>query len=270
MKVEGKVAWVSGAAQGIGLAVCESLVGSGARVMMVDVCDAAKGEEALRRVAAAGKGEAAFMKGDMTMIGDMKRTLLAAKTRFGEFPSVVIHNAGIVVADKDPRVQRMMDLNATGVVLGTILTADLMKEHGVKGVIINTASMAGLGPVIATPAYAASKWAVVGMTVSCAGLVESHGVRVNCVCPNLVQTPAVGEFFKGVFMKGGEFMQRMAKAPLKPGHISQAMMKIIDDDDLVGQAVCVMPGKTFINDFKVAERFGSFLSEKDYVKQSRL
>lgn len=217
---------------------------------MVDVADTARGEELARRLSGSGPGLAAYVRADLTKPVELYAALRRPLELFGDVATIVVGNAGIVVKDDDPRVAAMFELNATAVVQGTQWAAELIKGAGRTGVVVNTASMAGLTPVVLTPAYAATKWAVVGYTLSLKPMLKSHGVRVNCVCPALVHTPQVGEFFKHEFHKEpqGSVVRGLADKALSARHVAQVFMRVIADDSLVASAVLVTPEKVLVHD----------------------
>ncbi|GBG28231.1 15-hydroxyprostaglandin dehydrogenase NAD+ [Hondaea fermentalgiana] len=273
MKVQGQVCWVSGAAQGIGLELCKLLAADGGKVVLVDICDEAKGKRAAEAVKAEG-GDAAFVRADMSDVAEVRRALEQAKVLFGDVATIVSHNAGIVVKDDSAeKVSKMIAINTQAIIVGTQIAADLMIQAGKKqGAIVNTSSMAGLTPVLNTPAYAGSKWAVVGYTISSAKLAR-QGIRVNCVCPNLVDTPDVGSFFEAEFKKGGKVMQKMAEEKLDARDVARAHLSAIYDDELVASAITVVYGKTSLykpNTLEVVGHAFSKNSQDYFVETSKL
>lgn len=138
MKVDGCVAWVSGAAQGIGLELSKALAAQGAKVVMVDVCDESTGKSRAEEVARGAKGEASFFRADLTQVEQVKKALEEPTKRFGSPASIVCGNAGIVVNDDSPKAQAMFELNTIGVILGTQIAIDMMRQAGIKGVVVNT------------------------------------------------------------------------------------------------------------------------------------
>lgn len=250
MKVDNStICWVSGAVQGIGLAVCERLLGQGAKVVMVDVCPTARGNDIAAQLTKNSQGTAKFFRADLTDMFQLRLALDKPKEYFGDVATVVFHNAGIVVNDDDlGAVVKMISLNSTSMIVGTQIAADMLKASGKAGVIVNTASMAGLTDVPVTAAYAGSKWAVTGYVFSTTAMRKSHNVRVNCLCPTIVDTPAVGAFFVDTFGKDNPATKKV----LTPEQICDAFMMVVGDDNLHAEAVCIMPQKTFLHqkDFK--------------------
>lgn len=250
MKVKNEVCWVSGAAQGIGLELCRILVQLGGKVVMVDIIGQQQGQKLAEELSSSssGEGAAAFVHADLSDISQVAASMKRAKEIFGSVATIVVNNAGISVKDDDPRLKTMLDLNCTAVIVGSQIAAEALKASGKKGCIINTASFGGLFPVRETPAYAGTKWAVVGYTISCRGMLKTHGVRVNCVCPSLVDTAGVGEFFKGEFA-GQKIEKELLRDILDPKTIAEAMLAIIQNDKINAKPIVVRPHKTYVHKF---------------------
>lgn len=213
---------------------------------MVDIADQQKGEDLAKDLSNQGPGKAAFVHADLTDMLQVKTSLNKAKDLFGSVATIVCNNAGISIHDSDPRLKTMLDLNVSSVIFGTQIAADLLLAAKKKGCIVNTASLAGILPIPDTPAYAASKWAVLGYTLSCRKMLKTHGARVNCVCPALVDTKGVGEFFKGVFSETKMGRALIGQA-LQPRHVAEAILGIIQNDKLHTKAVVVAANKTYIH-----------------------
>ena len=116
-----------------------------------------------------------------------------------------------------------------------------MRERG-GGVIINTASMAGLEPFPADVAYSAAKGGVVFLTRSLAPMADQYNIRVNCVCPGMVDTPMVhrGRAESADEPVDPEVRRVLESLPLiPPQQVADAMLQFIDDDSLAGQAIRV-------------------------------
>jgi NAD(P)-dependent dehydrogenase (short-subunit alcohol dehydrogenase family) len=187
---EGKVAFVTGAASGIGKATAERLAGEGATVLVADL-DADAGE----RVAADIGGRFVHLDVSDPAAWDSLVSGVLAETG----PPVVAHlNAGVgtgeadVAAITDAQYRLIMGANVDGVVFGTRALAPLMASAG-GGAIVATASLAGLMPYPPDPVYAATKHFVVGFVRSVAPTLHLRGVTINAVCPSLVDTPLLGD-----------------------------------------------------------------------------
>jgi NAD(P)-dependent dehydrogenase (short-subunit alcohol dehydrogenase family) len=183
----GRRALVTGAGTGIGRAITRALARAGASVAVTDL-DAKAAE------ATAGEiGIAAFGTGlDVTDAAATEAVFAEAARRLGGL-DILCANAGIssmhLVKDLDEAEwDRNMAVNAKGVFLSDRAAVRRWLTDGTKGVIVNTASMAGKIGAPWLAHYSASKFAVVGFTQALAREVAPHGIRVNCVCPGFVRT----------------------------------------------------------------------------------
>lgn len=237
VQVKGRVAWVSGGAQGIGLAATKQLIARGAKVVMVDICNYTLGQKSVveaNKAAGTLGGSAVFFRADVTDTDQLRASFLAAKKEFGSPASIIFNNAGIVVNDDSPKWKMMIQLNTVAVIEGTYIALELIaadadtKAQG--AVIVNTASLAGIHPITSTPAYTASKHAVVGFTRACGNLMNTHNTRVAALCPALVETPDVGSFFKTSLAKEGGALAKLAENPLDADVVAGIFVKLVEDD----------------------------------------
>src|SRR5580765_2527168 len=199
MDVAGRVAIVTGGSAGIGRAIADRLRSEGATVIVADVSE----PEPV----------------DMSSAEDVRR-LFERLDRL----DILVNNAGGVLETW----QRTIDVNLSGLVLATQLALDAMKGDGV---IVNVSSVAafGLEPYDA-PDYAAAKAAVVRLTAS---LAKRDGVRVNCICPDWVDTPAVQQSLAELTDD-----ERAQVPPLVPAEeIAVIALDLIRDDSAAGHIV---------------------------------
>ena len=246
MDPNGKVAVITGAGSGIGRATALALAGAGATIVVADV-DESGGRETARLVEAAD-GKAALIHIDVTQREDLERMIAFAEETFGGV-DILHNNAGI--ATPPPRFpeapqeswERTLFIDLWSVIAGTQMAVPALKRRG-GGVIINTASIAGLIPYMPDPIYGAAKHGVVGFTRALAYLKDEANIRVNCVCPGVVDTPMLRRGLSDLAPE--ERAQRemfIAQMPLiKPEEIAEAVLELVRDDSLTGQAMAVTHG----------------------------
>lgn len=191
MRLAGKVAIITGAANGLGLEAARVFLREGAKVAMVDY-DAVAGEKRVSELQE--EGEATFYQVDVSNQAQVVEMVRMVKERFEQI-DILINNAGITKDNMLLRMsnedfQKVMDINVNGVFNCTQAVVPHMLEQG-QGKIINTSSVSGVYGNVGQTNYAASKAAVVGMTKSWAKEFGRKGINVNAVAPGFVETSMV-------------------------------------------------------------------------------
>lgn len=179
-RLAGKVAIVTGGARGIGAAIVTRLVSEGAKVMVADI--AAEAEDG---------AEVSSIRTDVTSAADVAAAVAATLEKWGRL-DILVNNAGIGALKETPDMdedlwEKVFAINAKAIFLFCKAAIPVMREGG-GGAIVNIASISGLGGDYAMGAYNASKGAVVNYTRSLALDCARDGIRVNAVCPGLIET----------------------------------------------------------------------------------
>jgi 3alpha(or 20beta)-hydroxysteroid dehydrogenase len=239
-RLDGKVALVTGGARGQGAAEVRLFAAQGAKVVAADVrVDAG---EAL----ATELGDAVvFVRHDVADEGSWEGAIGAAVERFGGL-HVLVNNAGIghtatIAKHTLADYERIIGVNQTGVFLGIRSVIEPMKAAG-GGSIVNTSSGAGLRATKYMIAYAASKYAVTGMTAAAALELARYKIRVNSIHPGVIDTPMLGDFADNEKLMRSTPMRRMGT----PEEIANVALFLASDESsyMTGAHVVVDGGIT--------------------------
>jgi len=184
-RLQGKIAIITGAAQGMGAEHARAFIAEGARVVLTDLQ-----EPAGQALAAELGPNALFVRHDVSKAQDWDAVIAATRAAFGP-ANVLINNAAMYfigpVDEADPeRVRKLLDVNIYGSWLGISKLAPVMREAG-GGSIINLSSLAGMRGIPWHGIYGTSKWAIRGLTKTAAYDLGPSGIRVNAILPGAIE-----------------------------------------------------------------------------------
>ena len=248
MRLENKVALISGGARGMGAVEAKLLSSEGAKVVIGDVLEEA-GRQTEAAVNEAG-GECVFVRLDVTSEEDWAQAVAAAVDRFGKL-DILVNNAGVSSTGgiEDITVEewdRILDINTKGVFLGTKAAIPEMRKAG-GGSIVNISSAAGIAPSPGTSAaYAASKGAVRILTKSTAVQYARENIRCNSVHPGPIETPML----RAARGEDAELDDTVARVPLgrigTPEEIAYGVLFLASDESsfVTGSELVIDGGRT--------------------------
>ncbi|WP_160035355.1 SDR family NAD(P)-dependent oxidoreductase [Paenibacillus sp. An7] len=198
MRLQDKVAIITGAASGMGKAEAIRFAKEGAKVVVADLN--LEGAEAVVQEIKNDGGQALAVKVNVTLETDLENMVKTAVDTFGPI-DIVVNNAGIFdkytnsLETTEEQWDLIFDINIKAIFKLTNLVLPAMIERG-KGTIVNIASIAGLVAQMGGAAYTASKHAVVGYTKHIAAVYSSKGIKINAIAPGTIRTPLTEEMLK--------------------------------------------------------------------------
>jgi NAD(P)-dependent dehydrogenase (short-subunit alcohol dehydrogenase family) len=251
MRLNNKVALITGGTSGIGEATALLFAREGAEVAITGR-NQTRGSQVVKRIKEVGAG-AIFLRADVSSAGDCRRAVEETKEEFGRL-DILFNNAGVfyphtALECSEKEWDEQMDINLKGTFLMSKFVLPVMiAQRG--GVIINNASGWGIVGGDRAVAYCASKGGVVLMTKAMAIDHGPQGIRVNCVCPGDVETPMLPADAKMRGMKWDEYIAGCAKRPLRRvgtvDEIAKAVLFLASDESsfMTGAALVVDGGGT--------------------------
>jgi NAD(P)-dependent dehydrogenase (short-subunit alcohol dehydrogenase family) len=244
-KLDGKVALITGAGSGIGRATAVLFAKEGAKVAVVDYVPRG-GRETVRMIKKAG-GEAVFIEADVSKAADVERMVKTTVNKYGRI-DILHNNAGItgriisMIEFTEDEWDSVLDTNLKGVFLGSKYAIPLMLDQG-GGIIINTASTAGLLATRGMAAYSAAKAGLILLTKAMALEYGKQNIRVNCICAGGIQTPMTEPWMPAKTSREivvpGQPLERMGQ----PEEVARAALYLAcDDSSFVTGSTLVVDG----------------------------
>ncbi|MGZ6878185.1 MAG: SDR family NAD(P)-dependent oxidoreductase, partial [Nocardioidaceae bacterium] len=241
MQLDNTAAIVTGGASGLGAATAAALAAQGAQVFALDLKPSIENADDVDGVT--------YVETDVTNPDDVRNAVVAA-TQSGAPLRTVVNCAGIGPSARILGKKGIHDLElyATVVKVNLIGTFNVLAvaaehiaqteadEHGQRGVIVNTASIAAYDGQVGQAAYASSKGGIVGLTLPAARDLAQYGIRVCTIAPGIVETPmlaTVSEEFRAGLAAGVPFPPRLAR----PDEYARLALAIIDHDYLNGEVI---------------------------------
>lgn len=226
-ELKGKVSLITGGTSGIGRDSAVLFAKAGAKVVVTGRREA-EGKETVDLVRAAG-GDALFLKSDVSKAADVEMIVQKTVEKFGRL-DVAFNNAGIegnwipIVEQSEEDWDRVIDINLKGVWLCLKYELRQMIKQGSGGTIVNMSSVAGLIGSNGAATYCASKHGVLGLTKTAALENAAHGIRVNAVCPAVIETAMADRAFADPQVNKFVLSQHALGRFGRVGEISEAVL----------------------------------------------
>jgi NAD(P)-dependent dehydrogenase (short-subunit alcohol dehydrogenase family) len=242
--VAGKTALVTGAGAGIGRVIALRIAREGAAVVVNDV-DEPTGSQTVADIAEAG-GRASFAQADVTQDAELEAAVTLAERTFGGL-DILVNNAGGFPYPVFPEAplehwSRSVELNLRSTMAAIHFAVPVLQRNG-GGAIVNIASSAGLGLAPhPAPEYAVAKAGIMRLTACLAPLAQ-RGIRVNCVCPHTVGTPAVRQRIAELQADGEELPGPLQDVLLQPEEVTDAVVDFITDESAAGRVLVLFGGQ---------------------------
>lgn len=234
-RLAGQTAWVSGGASGIGEAVSRLFAAEGAQVALVDV-QAESGKQVAKEIVAA-RGQATFLTCDVTQEDQVRDSLAQTVALYGGL-QIVVNCAAIVhvkLLDEysEPEWDRLMAVNVKSLFFSIKHALTYLRRNR-QSYMVNIGSISSFVAQGRTPAYTTSKGAVLSLTQSIALDYAADGLRCNCVCPGITDTPMLRHHLNATGNPGGVLAGRLRRVPLgralTPHDIARSVLYLSCED----------------------------------------
>jgi NAD(P)-dependent dehydrogenase (short-subunit alcohol dehydrogenase family) len=248
-RLQNQVAWISGAASGMGEAIARLFASEGAAVALIDV-QAAKGKRIAEEIRTAG-GRAIFIECDVSRETAVRSSIEQTVREFGGLQTIV-NCAGIVQVKllhdlEDSEWDRLMNINVKSIYLSIKHGLEHLKRNS-RSYVVNIGSVGSFIGQGSTPAYSTSKAAVLMLSKSIALDYAADGIRCNCVCPGITDTPMLREHLNATADPDGTLQKRLRRVPmgipLTPRDIAKAVLYFSCEDSagITGTSLLVDAG----------------------------
>ncbi|MBS4219251.1 glucose 1-dehydrogenase [Bacillus sp. FJAT-49711] len=253
MRLDGKMAIITGSGSGIGRATALRFASEGAHVVVNDIHQE-HGEETVEEIRKNG-GSASFFKADVTNAGDVQALTKFAVEEYGKI-DILFNNAGISnvgrVDEVEPDVwDKVMSVNVKGVYLPSKYIVPYMMEQK-SGCIINMSSCAAEIGLLKRALYSATKGAVLSLTKAMQVDYAPYNIRVNAILPGTIYTPFVENYLKSAYDDPSEAIEGIKKRQLsgdlgKPEDVANAALFLASNESsfMMGSPLYVDGGATF-------------------------
>jgi len=248
-RLDGQVAWISGGASGIGAATCRRFAQEGASLVIADVLEES-GRQLAGEITAAG-GRAVFSVCDVSDESQVCNSIEATVDQFGGLQTVVncagIVHVGLLHEYSEADWDRQMGVNVKGIFFAVKHSVAHLRKYD-RSYMVNVGSISSFIGQAATPAYTTSKGAVLSLTQSIALDYAAMGLRCNCVCPGITDTPMLRRHLDTTPDPEATLRQRVRRVPLnramQPEEIASTVVYLCCDDSagVTGTSIVVDGG----------------------------